>query len=249
MHVTVMHWDYIIILIILAVALPWRSTARIRELLRLPDLSGVARLRLYSSTIIFQWILSAAIFWRLSAHGMTALQIGLAVPYPGRAVAITAVLSALLIVNQIFGMRRLAGLPSERRGLIGAMAERLLPRSGAEALVAMLLLGTVALCEEFIYRGFVETIFQTAMRSAVLGAVISAAFFAAAHLYQGRRGVVTTFAIGLIFSAGRIWSASLLPSMVIHFVVDFSAGIAASRMLSRRSALSIFAICFTRRSW
>lgn len=241
MH-AVMHWDYIIILIVLAVVLPWRSTARIRELLTLPELSAIGRVRLYLSTIIFQWIISAAILWRLSTYGMKPAYIGLAVPYPGRAAALAAGLSALLIINQICGIKRLAGLPREHRGLIGRMAEKLLPRSRSELFLAMLLLATVAICEELIYRGFVETIFQTAMRSQALGAVISAAFFAVAHLYQGRRGLMTTFAVGLMLSVVRIWSSSLLPSAIIHFGVDFTAGVAARRMLLEAPPPSIASI-------
>ncbi|MGB6235307.1 MAG: CPBP family intramembrane glutamic endopeptidase, partial [Candidatus Acidiferrales bacterium] len=94
---------------------------------------------------------------------------------------------------------------------------------------------TVAVCEEFIYRGFIEGLFQQMFSSVVLGALISASLFAIAHLYQGRRGILTTFVVGLVFSVVRIWTGSLWPSILIHFAVDFAAGLASSRLLTPSS--------------
>ncbi|MGA8014164.1 MAG: CPBP family intramembrane glutamic endopeptidase, partial [Candidatus Acidiferrales bacterium] len=48
-----------------------------------------------------------------------------------------------------------------------------------------------------------------------------------AHLYQGRRGVITTFVVGLLFSLVRSWTGSLLAPLVAHFVADITAGLLA----------------------
>jgi membrane protease YdiL (CAAX protease family) len=107
-----------------------------------------------------------------------------------------------------------------------------LPRTSIEAWVGLLLVLTVALCEEFIYRGFIEAIFASTFSISILaGAVISAAFFSSAHMYQGRKGLITTFAVGLVFSAARIWTGSLVPSVIVHFAVDFSVALAALKSL------------------
>lgn len=228
-----MHWDYIAILAVLAVLVPWRSTTRIQKLLESAELESGQRIALYLSTIAFQWAVSAVILWRTLAHGMDISELGLAAPHVRRIVAVTVALTVILALNQVFGMKRLASLPREKRGLIAKIAEKLLPRTWSEAVVGIALVATVAICEEFIYRGFIQGIFQGAFGSSMMGAVISAAFFAIAHLYQGRRGLVTTFIVGLIFSWARVWTGSLAPSMIIHFVVDFSAAMAASRLLLR----------------
>jgi hypothetical protein len=57
-------WDFVAILLVLAVAVPWRGTVRIRELLKRPSLGTRERIALYASTIAFQWIAVAIIFWR-----------------------------------------------------------------------------------------------------------------------------------------------------------------------------------------
>jgi membrane protease YdiL (CAAX protease family) len=87
---------------------------------------------------------------------------------------------------------------------------------------------TVAVCEELIYRGFVQRVFQDWSRGSVIVAVIgSAVFFALAHLYQGRRGLISTLTIGLLFSTIRAWTGSLLPCVVAHFIADITVGLLA----------------------
>lgn len=226
-----MYWDYILILAVLAIFVPWRSSARIRLLLEGPELGSFDRMQLYVSTMTFQWLIAALIAWRCTAHHLAFADLGIALPAPGRAIVVAVILSILLVLNQVFGLRRLAALPADQRGIIPKLAEKLLPRSAAESCVALMLVISVAICEEVIYRGFVQAVFQGEIfEYAYAGAVISAMFFSFAHLYQGRRGMLTTFVVGLIFSATRIWTGSLFPCIFIHFCVDLSAGVVASRL-------------------
>jgi len=230
-----MPWDFAVILIVLAVIVPWRSRKRIIALLRSHALDSRERISLYASTIAFQWLVSLLIVWRCIAHDFDFAALGFTIPTAERAISLTVVLSTILALNQVFGVSRLARLPMGERGVIGQLAERLLPRSRPERWTAFVLVITVAICEELIYRGFIQSLFQKMLHSLLLGTLISAVFFALAHAYQGKRGIVTTFIIGTVFSAARIWTGSLFPSMIVHFVVDFSAGVAASsRLLLQR---------------
>jgi uncharacterized protein len=226
-----MHWDYVAILFVLAVIVPWKGRSRVRSLLNSQSLESGERVALYVSTIAFQWAVSLLIAWRCFAHGLRLDETGLVFPDAARGIAATLLISSVLVLNQNFGVSRLARFPVEQRGITGRLVEQLLPRNSLERWTALALVLTVAICEEFIYRGFIQSLFQGTFHSLTLAAFISAAFFAAAHAYQGRRGLVTTFVAGLIFSGVRIWTNSLLPSMVIHFAVDFSAGIASIRLL------------------
>lgn len=245
-----MHWDYILILALLAVLVPWRSLGRIRELLVGPELTSSERVLLYVSTIAFQWAAVLIILWRCLAHQLSWALLGVALPYPVRSIVTAAGLSIILVFNQVYAIRRVAALPYESRGIVPKLAEKLLPRASSEAWAGFLLVLTVALCEEFIYRGFVEAVFVGVFSgSALAGAVISAAFFSSAHIYQGRKGLITTFAVGLIFSAARIWTGSLLPSIIIHFAVDFSVALSALKFLPlRQDPLALCAFHFPERS-
>ena len=114
---------------------------------------------------------------------------------------------------------------------------KLFPQDDVERLAFFALVTTVALCEELIYRGFVQRVFQDWSRGSVIVAVVgSAVFFALAHLYQGRRGLVSTLTIGLLFSTIRAWTGSLLPCVVAHFVADITVGMLAPGRL--RAALA-----------
>lgn len=244
-----MHWDYILILAILAVVVPWRSLGRIRELLAGPELTSSDRILLYLSTIAFQWAAVAAILWRCLANRLSWGVLGVGFPHPLRSLATATALSIILVFNQVYAIRRVAALPYESLGIVPKLAEKLLPRASREAWVGFLLVLTVALCEEFIYRGFIQAVFADVFfSSALTGALISAVFFASAHLYQGRKGLITTFAVGLIFSAARIWTGSLVPSVIIHFAVDFSVALAALKFLPPgRQPLALYAFHFPER--
>ncbi|HKW88238.1 MAG TPA: CPBP family intramembrane glutamic endopeptidase [Candidatus Acidoferrales bacterium] len=226
-----MHWDYILILLVLAVIIPWRSSARIHTLLAGPPLSSFERTQIYLSTMTFQWLVASIIVWRCAVHKLSLAALGIGLSRPQRAIVVAVVLALLLVLNQVFGLRRLAALPAGQRGIIPKLADRLLPRTSAESCVAILLVVSVAICEEVIYRGFVQTVFHAEIAVfAYSGALASAIFFSVAHLYQGRKGMLTTFIVGLVFSATRIWTGSLFPCIFIHFCVDLSAGIVASRL-------------------
>ncbi|MGH9710290.1 MAG: hypothetical protein ACRD37_07075, partial [Candidatus Acidiferrales bacterium] len=123
-----MHWDYILILAVLAVIVPWRSSSRIRDLLDGPPLVSSTRILLYLSTIAFQWVAFAFILWRCLAHHLPWPLLGVALPHPLRSAAVAAGVSVILVFNQVYAIRRVAVLPSESRGIVAKLAEKLLPR-------------------------------------------------------------------------------------------------------------------------
>jgi uncharacterized protein len=232
-----MHWDFALILLFLGIAVPLLGRRRVRQLMQMPSTTKMDRLSLYASTLAFQWIAAGVILWRTSAHEIRTSQLGLAITNPALTVTVAVVLSALILLNQIMGLRRLVAQPANIQGILPQLALKLFPQDNVERLAFFALVATVALCEELIYRGFVQRVFQDWSRGSVMVAIIgSAAFFALAHLYQGRRGLISTLTIGIIFSTIRAWTGSLLPCVVAHFVADITVGMLAPRRL--RSALA-----------
>jgi uncharacterized protein len=227
-----MHWDFALILIFLGVAVPWLGLRRIRQLTEAPQTTKSERLALYATTFAFQWIAFGVILWRAKAHRITAAQLGMAIPNIFLAAVIAIILSALVLANQIFSLRRLAARPAEIRGAIPQLALKIFPQDNAERLAFFVLVATVAICEEFVYRGFVQHVFeQWSGGYAIAGIVGSAVMFGLAHVYQGRRGLISTFSVGLLFSGIRLWTGSLVPSLVAHFVADLSAGFLAPKAI------------------
>jgi uncharacterized protein len=227
-----MHWDFALILLFLGIAVPLLGRRRVRQLMQMPSTTKMDRLSLYASTLAFQWIAAGVVLWRTSAHEIPASQLGLAIPNPALVVTVSVALTAFILLNQIMGLRRLVAQPEKIQGILPQLALKLFPQDDVERLAFFALVATVALCEELIYRGFVQRVFQDWSRDSAIVAIIgSAVFFAFAHLYQGRRGLVSTLTIGIIFSSMRAWTGSLLPCVAAHFVADFIVGMSAPSRL------------------
>jgi membrane protease YdiL (CAAX protease family) len=223
-------WDVVAIFLVLAIVVPWRGMVRVRMLLALPQLSSGERISLYGSTIAFQWLGAAIVVWRSVAHGFGPAALGLLPAQPMRGVVVGVAMAMALAVLQIASLRQMAQAPFAERGRLYQIAAKLMPQELTEALVFAALVGTVSLCEELIYRGFVFAVFQElGDGSAALGIVGSSVLFGVGHAYQGRRGVITTFVLGMLLAGARSWTDSLLPPILAHLAVDATAGFAGRR--------------------
>src|ERR1700676_1263561 len=100
-----MHWDFAPILLFFAIAVPLLGRRRIRQLLAAPETTKRDRLRLYASTIAFQWIAVAIILWRARAAGISMTDLGLTIGNPTLTVAVAISLTALVLGNQIVALK------------------------------------------------------------------------------------------------------------------------------------------------
>jgi membrane protease YdiL (CAAX protease family) len=230
-------WDFILILLFLATLVPWRGAARMKRLMSKPELSSADRLSLYQSTIFFQWLIVAFVAWRVIARDVSPDELGLSVADPWRILWSSAVLTGALCANQFIGLRKIAALPADKRGSVFAVTEKIMPRSPRESWFFSALAATAGCSEEFLYRGFVYMAFYRMIVNYgspnMLAGILSSAWFSLAHLYQGRRGLITTFVVGLILVSVRIWTGSLIPVIGAHIGIDLVAGLYASRVLQR----------------
>jgi membrane protease YdiL (CAAX protease family) len=230
-------WDFVLILLFLGVVIPWRGAARMRRLMSKPELTAADRLSLYKNTIFFQWLIVAIVILRSLAREVSPEELGIAVNDPWRIAWISIALTGFLCINQFVGLRRINKLPQEKRGRLFAITEKIMPQTRKETLIYALLAGTAGVSEEFLYRGFV---FMAFVRMIVnygppnaLAAILSSVWFSLAHWYQGRRGIITTFVVGMIFVSIRIWTGSLIPAIAAHIGIDLVVGICASRFLRK----------------
>ncbi len=230
----VMPWDFALILAFFATVVPLLGRRRIRRLMQVPETTKRNRLTLYASTVVFQWLAVAVIVWRAGAHDIPLADFGLSIPRPGLTIVVTILLAALVLANQLVSLRRLTTHPESIKGVLPEIAMKIFPQDAIERLAFLAVVVTVAVCEEFIYRGFAQRVFQDSFGDLILiGVVGSAGMFAVAHLYQGARGVITTFVVGLLFAAIRAWTGTLVAPLIAHFIADLTAGfLAPSRMRS-----------------
>jgi uncharacterized protein len=235
-----MHWDFALILIFFSTAVPLLGLRRIRHLMRMPETTKRNRLALYASTVVFQWFAFAVILWRVRAHQVPLLDLALAVPRPGLTAIVTILLSVFVLAYQLASLRAISTHPELVRGMLPQIALKIFPQDSTERIAFFAVVVTVAICEEWIYRGFAQRVFQDWSGGMILAGVAgSALMFALAHLYQGPRGVFTTLIVGALFSVIRVWTGSLLAPLVAHFITDIVAGFLAPPRFRKALAMNM----------
>lgn len=233
-----MPWDFWLIFLFLGVVLPWRGRQRVRQLMAIPEVTGRDRIRLYISTILFQWALAAIVGWRALARGLTWHELGLTRGFTPSIVLITVVGAALIAIAHWMNLRRMANSDHPAIESLRALGSRLFPRQPTEFVLYALLAFTAGICEEFIFRGFMIAALFRAGLSTLPVVVISSAMFGVAHLYQGKGGGMGTALLGMFFAGARIAYGSLLPVVLWHAVLDIIAGVAGHKYFVRAAVES-----------
>jgi uncharacterized protein len=92
-----------------------------------------------------------------------------------------------------------------------------------EMLLALVLVGVVAVAEETIFRGYLLLRILNLSDRPIVGVVLSAVIFSIGHGYEGSAGVITVGALGAVFAVVYLWRGSLVAPIVMHFLQDFLA--------------------------
>ena len=189
------------------------------------------RLPIYLTTLAGEWLMFALVVmgvlranvpmsavtgrpWR--NWGSLLIDIAIAAGFWVLAIVVLEVLSRLL---------RTTG--------IGADLRALLPHSVADRVLWVLLSVSAGICEETIFRGYLQRQLIVLMHSRLAGILLAAAAFGAAHIYQGARMVALISVYGAMFGALADWRRSVRPGMIAHAWHDAFTGLVAARMLQR----------------
>jgi membrane protease YdiL (CAAX protease family) len=104
----------------------------------------------------------------------------------------------------------------------------MLPRRGIELALWIALSVTAGICEETIFRGYLQRQFMALTKSTFAGILLSAAAFGAAHAYQGFRMVILIGLYGAMFGILAYWRGSVRPGVIAHAWQDSLNGVLAS---------------------
>lgn len=107
----------------------------------------------------------------------------------------------------------------------------LIPHTPREIVFWILLSITAGLCEEFVFRGYLQRQFTALTRNAAAGIALSAAVFAMGHLYQGAQQMFIIGLYGAMFGTLAFFRRSLRPGMMAHAWQDTLSGLALSVLL------------------
>ncbi|MBZ5542274.1 MAG: CPBP family intramembrane metalloprotease, partial [Acidobacteriia bacterium] len=77
-----------------------------------------------------------------------------------------------------------------------------------------------ALCEEFLYRGYLLSQLSVWLGGSLWAWAMSAIAFGLAHCYQGLNGMARAAILGALLAYPVLRLGSLYPSMAAHFLID-----------------------------
>jgi hypothetical protein len=141
----------------------------------------------------------------------------------GLAVAFLVVANVLLGLESSLLTRFLQG-PSKE-----AM-RAFLPQGGLERTVFLLLTITAGICEEAIFRGYLQRQFTGWTKSAALGIALQGILFGGYHSQLGLVSVITNAVGGaLLYGTLAAWRRSLRPGMIAHTLNDAVGGLVLAR--------------------
>lgn len=107
----------------------------------------------------------------------------------------------------------------------------LLPQGGLERRWFVLIAALAAVCEEFIYRGFLLHTLTAWTGSPWLAAAITALSFGLAHGYQRLIGIARAGLLGYLLAVPVIFTGSLFAAIVAHFWINSAIGLGGWRWL------------------
>jgi membrane protease YdiL (CAAX protease family) len=181
-------------------------------------------LLLYIPTFLMEWLVFAYIVWGVKKRGISLkelvgprwskgaqnlVDLGIAACFELVSLVILALTAHLLRID-----------PKTQN------MKFMMPVGGLEIFAWVLLSLTAGICEETIFRGYLQRQFGAWSGNVIVGIVISAAVFGAGHIYQGWKQAVVIGVFGILFGALTVLRRSLKPGMMAHSFQDAAAGIA-----------------------
>lgn len=185
----------------------------------------------YLVTILSEWLMLGIVLLGVRLHHSPLSTVlgerWRSIREVGRDVGIAAafwVVSSIILSATLGGARETA--PSD-------VVQALLPRGAVESTLWIALSVTAGICEEAIYRGYLQRQLIAYSRSPALGILGSAMVFGAGHAYKGGSGALRIVLFGVLFGILAHWRKSVRPGMMAHAFTDGFAGVLA-RLLGVR---------------
>lgn len=113
-------------------------------------------------------------------------------------------------------------------GLLGPSVaksvDNLLPQSLLEIIVWIITSLTAGICEESVFRGYVQRQVHALTGNRILAVITQGAIFGLYHAYQGWKHVVIICALGILYGAFAAWRGTLRINILTHAWGDLWEG-------------------------
>jgi CAAX protease family protein len=101
----------------------------------------------------------------------------------------------------------------------------ILPHGAVELALWIAVSITAGICEEAIFRGYLQSQFIALTGSAPVGIFLSAVAFSGVHAYQGPRRMILIGLYGVFFGILAYWRRTVRPGMIAHAWQDSLSGL------------------------
>lgn len=215
-------WHTLLVLLLLA-GWAYRGFYRAEHMRLTADANRVA---LYVQTIVGQWVLFGVVLLGLWLHKSPwSAMIGKSWHSWSdfwtdcKAAAVFWLVSTAVLV--IVGLALGSGTGTGRVAF-------LFPNGALEMVMWTLLATTAGICEEAIFRGYLQRQLLAWTRNAALAITITALAFGAMHAYQGWKMIISIGLLGAMLGVLAHWRGTVRPGMMAHAWQDTLAGLLTS---------------------
>jgi membrane protease YdiL (CAAX protease family) len=174
---------------------------------------------IFLPTIVVQWLIFLAVLLGVHREKSSLGSLGLVRPkFSDLPKAFIFLIAANLILSGLQFILSMFGLT------VSKDVDILVEKAGESIWWWLSISITAAVCEETAFRGYLMTRVKGLLRTGwLIPILLSALSFASGHTYQGTAGFILLFAYGLMFCGFYIYTGSLWPCIIAHFIQDFSA--------------------------
>jgi membrane protease YdiL (CAAX protease family) len=180
----------------------------------------------YAVTLAWEWALAGLAYWGIRLR-KTPLRQLLGQRRRGlNGFLIDVAAAALFWIVSLLVLAALAVILS-RFHIESAQRQisQLAPENVAEAALWIALSVSAGICEEFVFRGYLQQQFARATGRTWIGVAVSSLLFGAAHGYEGIAGMLMITVYGTLFSVLAIKRRSLRAGMIAHGWHDSFTGL------------------------
>jgi uncharacterized protein len=201
----------------------------LRTMIRLGHMGAAAnvnRVQLYERTILFQLLMFGLVLLGVWLNGSP-----LATVLGDRWRSVREVFrDAGIGVAFLFVSIVLGSIVGGHRGTPDQAVQFLFPHGGLEIVMWILVSVTAGICEEAIYRGYLQRQFTALTKNISLGIILSTIIFGMSHAYQGFGRAFQIALLGGMSGILAHWRKSVRPGMVAHALQDIMGGLLGGRI-------------------
>jgi membrane protease YdiL (CAAX protease family) len=185
------------------------------------DASTVDRPVLYLRTIAIEWLFMALVLGGVWLHKSSISSVvgerwrSLRQFFRDFGIAFAFLIVSVFVTS-------ILGAHSHQGGVDPALTF-LMPQNLKERWLWVFLAISAGICEEAVYRGYLQHQLIAFSKNVPLGIILSAALFGASHAYQGLRSALIIFVGGGLAGALAWWRRSVRPGMIAHALQDILA--------------------------